>query len=340
MFVFRNMAQRKNVIVFGGAGFIGSHLCERLLKEANVICIDNFSTSGEGNINHLLRSPNFKFVNHDFTIPLILEEIQDLDQFEIKVFGIKEIYNFACPMSTDKFDKLKIETIKAQTIGLINALELAIKYQAKFLQASSSVVYGQAEKDQFIKEDYRGVIDMLSSLSSYDEGKRYAETVVKTYQEVHNLDARIVRIFRTYGPRMLLNDGQMLPDFISNALDNKDLVIYGDEEFKSSFCYVSDVVEGCLKVMETPMLDPINIGSTDVFRLVDIAKKVIELTGSESKIVFENEKKFMRQLTLPDITKIREELGWVPIVTLEDGLQKTVDYTRAHKDLLTFSTDI
>jgi len=334
------MSQRKNVIVFGGAGFIGSHLCERLLKDANVICIDNFSSSGEGNINHLLRSPNFRFINHDFTEPIQLENNSDIAQFNVKVFGIKEIYNFACPMSVNNFDKLKSNIIKAQTVGLINALDLAIKYQAKFLQASSSVVYGQIEEDTFIKEDYRGKMDMLSDLAAYDEGKRYAETVVKTYQEIHNLDARIVRIFRTYGSRMLLGDGQMLPDFISNALDNKDLVIHGDENFKSSFCYVSDIVEACLKVMETPILDPVNIGSTEVYRLVDIAKKIIELTSSESKIVFKEEKIFMRKLALPDITKIREEIGWVPIVTMNEGLQKTVDYTRAHKDLLTFSTDI
>ena len=328
------MAQRKNVLVLGGAGFIGSHLCERLLSDANVICIDNFSSSGEGNINHLLRSPNFKFVNHDFTKGIDLENNKDLDQFEIKVFGIKEVYNFACPMSVKNFDKLKINTVLAQTTGLVNALELAVKYQAKFLQASSAVVYGDVKKGEFIKEDYRGLSDMLSSLACYDEGKRYAETIVKSYQEVHNVDARIVRIFRTYGPKMLLNDGQMLPDFISNALENKDLVIFGDEKFETSLCFVSDVVEGCLKVMESPVLDPVNLGSTDVFKLVDVAKKIIELTSSKSKIVF------MRELALPDITKVREELGWIPVVTLGDGLQKTVDYTRAHKDLLTFSTDI
>jgi UDP-glucuronate decarboxylase len=334
------MSQRKNVLVFGGAGFIGSHLCERLLKDSNVICIDNFASSGEGNINHLLRSPNFKFVKADMSEKLDLESIQDLAQFQIKVFGIKEIYNFACPMSVNNFDKLKKDIVLANTVGLVNSLDLAVKYQAKYLQASTSVVYGKTKQGEYVNEDYRGQTDFLDTRSCYDEGKRYAESVVDTYRLISNLDTRVVRIFRTYGSKMLLDDGQMIPDFILNALENKDLSIYGDDTFTTSLCFISDIVEGCMKIMDSSVTEPVNIGSTDVFKIVDVAEKIIELTGSKSTIKFEEEKLFMRQLALPDITKIRETIGWVPVVTLEDGLKKTIDYTKAHKDLLTFSTDI
>lgn len=334
------MAQRKNVLVIGGAGFIGSHLCERLLHDSNVICLDNFISSGEGNINHLLKSPNFKFVRADINEKIDLESIKELELFQIKVFGIKEVYNLACPTSVKNFVKVKKETVLSNTVGLINALELAVKYQAKFLQASSSVVYGAVERGVFVKEDYRGLTDMLDSRACYDEGKRYAESVVRTYQEVHNLDARIIRIFRTYGPRMLLQDGQMLPDFILNALENKDLTIHGNKDFQTSLCFVSDVVEACVKIMDSAVTDPVNVGSTDVYVLADVAEKIIEMIGSKSKVKFEKAQLFMRELALPDITKLRDAIGWLPIVTLEEGLRKTIDYTKAHKNLLTFSTEI
>ncbi len=327
------------MLVLGGAGFLGAHLCERLLQDSNVICVDNFSSSSENNINHLLRASNFKFVRTDISEPIDLESNKDLAAFQLNVFGIKEIYNMACPMSVKNFEKFKKQTILANTTGLINSLELAVKYQAKFLQASSSVVYGQTEKDSFVKEDYRGINDMLDPRACYDQGKRYAETIVQVYREVHKIDTRIVRIFRTYGPRMLLDDGQMIPDFILNALEDKDLTVYGTKEFRTSLCYVSDVIEACINVMNAPIVDPVNVGSSDVYKLTDVIDKIIELTGSKSKVKFEKEKLFMRELALPDITKIREAIGWIPVITLEDGLRKTIDFTKAHKDLLNFSTD-
>lgn len=334
------MPERKNVLVLGGAGFLGAQLSERLLKDANVICVDSFFSGGENNINHLLRLPNFEFIKHDISEPLDLEQISDLAKFQINVFGISEIYNFACPMSVKNFARLRIETIRANTYGVINSLELARKYKAKYLQASSSVVYGAVPRDEFVDENYQGTVDILDPRACYDEGKRYAESIVDTYRKVYNLDTKIVRIFRTYGPRMLLNDGQMIPDFILNALENKDLVVYGAKDFRTSLCYVSDIMEGCISIMGTNVNEPINLGNTDVYKLVDVAQKIIELTGSKSKIVFEGQKEFMRELALPDISKAKEKFGWFPIVILEDGLRKTVDFTRAHKDLLTFSKEI
>ncbi len=334
------MEQRKNVLVIGGAGFIGAHLCERLTKEANVICLDNFITSGENNINHLLRLPNFAFIKHDIVNPIDLEKIPDLQNFQLNVFGINEIYNLACPTSVKNFETLRDETVLANTVGLINSLNLAVKFKSKFMQFSSSVVYGEAPRNEFIKEDFRGKTDFLDVRACYDEGKRYAEAIVETYHKIFKLDTKVVRIFRTYGPRMLINDGQIIPDFIVNALENKDIVIYGTEEFQTSLCFVSDIVEGCLSVMNSNTNEPINLGSSDVYRIVDIVEKIIELTGSSSQIKFESNQIFLRELATPDISKAKELLGWFPIVTMEDGLQKTIDFTRAHKDLLTFSTNI
>lgn len=335
------MSKQKNILITGGAGFIGSALSERLLQEdVNVICIDNFVTSSQNNIDHLLRLPRFEFIKHDFNEPIDLEQIADLEKFQIKVFGIQEIYNLACPTSVKNFDHLKKQSVLANTVGLINVLELAVKYKAKFLQLSSSVVYGETPRGTFVKEDYHGATNNLDERACYDEGKRYAESIVDTYRQVEKLDTKIARVFRTYGPRMLLNDGQMIPDFILNALEDKDLTIYGKKDFQTSLTYISDIVEGLIRLMGSSLNEPVNLGSTDVAKLADVAKKIIEITGSNSKIVFGEEQLFMRELAWPDITKIKNELGWFPIVTLNEGLQHTIDYTRAHKDLLTFSAEV
>ncbi|MFA6536832.1 MAG: GDP-mannose 4,6-dehydratase [Patescibacteria group bacterium] len=334
------MNERKNILVMGGAGFIGSQLCERLLSDNNVICVDNFITSGQSNISHLLRFPNFKFINADVNEKLDLEKMTDLDNFQIKVFGIQEIYNMACPTSVNNFDRLKRETILTNTIGLINALDLAVKYKAKFLQASSSVVYGEVGRGEYVDEKYVGKVDLLDVRACYDEGKRYAESIVSTYANIFNLETKIVRIFRTYGPKMLLDDGQMIPDFILNAIDNKDLVIYGNKDFQTSLCFVSDIIEGCINIMNSKINEPVNLGSTDVFKLVDVAQAIIDIVGSKSKIEFAESKTFMRELCLPNITKVREAIGWLPVVGLEDGLRKTIEFTQAHKELLNFSAKV
>lgn len=329
--------EKKNVLVAGGAGFIGSHLCEKLLKTCNVICVDNFITSSELNIDLLLKYPNFVFLKHDICEPLDLEKFPELERFKVKFFGIQEIYHLACPTSAKNFEKFKMQTLLSNFWATRNMLELAKKYKAKFLFASSSVIYGPRRSDKvfFNENDLGENVNHLSPRACYDEGKRFAETTVATYEQVYGLDVKIARIFRTYGPRERLFDGEMIPDFVIDALDNKDLIIYGDESFSTSLCYVTDIVDGLVRLMGAPFgIGPINFGSDQDIRLVDVANKIIEMTGSSSKIVFEPPLLFMTPLGLPDIRKAKELLGWMPLVRLEDGLQKTIDYTQAHKSLL------
>jgi len=334
----KSVFDKKNVMITGGAGFIGSHLCDELVKTCKVICVDNFSTGDEKNIDHLLSDPNFEFIKHDINEPIDLESFPELEKFKIEFQGIQEIYHLACPTSPKHFEENKIANLKANSLGTKNALDLAVKFTSKFMHFSSSVVYGPRRPDnKRITESDWGVVDMLSPRSSYDEGKRFAETLVKNYREVYSIDAKIIRLFRTYGPRMKLNDGNMIPDFVSSALDNKDLAIYGDKNFSSAFCYVSDVIDAAIKMMDTELAGPFNIGSDVDINVTDIAGKIIRMVGSKSKVVYEEKILFVSQLCLPDITKARSELGWMPVVVLEKGIEKTIDDLRASTGLLNVS---
>jgi len=317
---------RKNILVTGGAGFIGSHLCDCLVEEANVICLDDFTSSQERNIDHLLQNPNFEFINHDVNEPIDLEKISELSRFKINVQGIQEIYHLACPTSPKKFDNFKIKTLKTSVVATIGMLELALKYKAKFLFSSSAVVYGsrKGEEGRFKEENF-GQVNFISSRACYDEGKRFAETCVETYRQVYDLDTKILRIFRTYGPRLPLFDGHMVTDFVLQALNNKPLVIYGDKNFNSSFCYVSDVAEGMIKMMSSEEHGPFNVGHPDKYKMVDLAKQIIAKTKSSSEIVFRAPLLFMTPLGLPDITAIKEKLDWYPVVTIDEGLEKTIE---------------
>ncbi|NUM25135.1 MAG: NAD-dependent epimerase/dehydratase family protein [Candidatus Buchananbacteria bacterium] len=327
--------EKKNILITGGAGFIGSHLCDELVKDSKVICIDNFVSGDESNIDHLLQNPDFQFIKHDINQPINLEELPELEKFQVKFQGVQEIYHLAVPTSPKDFERLKVDTVLTNSVGTKNVLDLAVKYNAKFLLTSSAVVYGPRNtQDPYFREDYIGEVDQLSPRACYDEGKRFAETLTRTYGEAHNLDTKIVRIFRTYGPRMKLKTGEMLPDFVSNALEGQDLVIFGDENFSSSFCHVSDVVQGLTKIMKSGEAGPINLGSDLEYKIVDVAKKVIELTNSKSKIVFEKPLLFMSPLGLPDITAAKERFGWFPVVLLEAGIKGAIDYFRAHKAIL------
>jgi UDP-glucuronate decarboxylase len=329
---------KKNILVTGGAGFVGSHLCEQLLKDSRVICIDNFITSSESNIDLLLKNPDFEFIRHDINIPFDLDAFPELARFKLKFQGVQEIYHLASPTSPKKFDQYRMQTLYSHSVGTKNVMDIAVKYAAKTLLASSSVVYGPRPVDsRAFREDEPGTGDTLSARACYDEGKRFAETICATYAQVHGLEVKIARLFRTYGPRMPLFDGHMIPDFILNALDGKPLQIFGDETFRTSLVYVDDAVDAMLKLMKAPAdIGPVNIGSDLDMALVDVAQRVLQMTGSSSAITFQPNMVFMTPLGLPDITKAKEKLGWIPLVTIDDGLKKTIDYTIAHKSLLGF----
>ncbi|MBP7992623.1 MAG: NAD-dependent epimerase/dehydratase family protein [Candidatus Magasanikbacteria bacterium] len=329
--------EKKNVLVTGGAGFIGSHLCERLLREAKVICIDDFSNSNLRNIEHLLQYPDFEFIKFDVNQPLDLDLFPELDKFRVKFQGIQEIYHLACPTSPKNFENLKIHSLWANSRAMLSTLDLAVKYRAKYTFASSSVVYGDAtdEHNYFTEDDEAQKLKHLSPRGCYDEGKRFAETCLETYRQVYNIDAKIARVFTTYGPRMKLRDGLLVPDFILNAIEGKDLVIYGDEKLEQSLCYVNDLVDGLVRVMAAPPTTRIvNLGSDVVLKMIDVAQLIIQLTRSSSRIVFEPPLVFLTRKGIPDLTRAKEELGWLPLVRLEDGLQRTIDYTVANKEAM------
>ncbi len=328
--------EKKNVLVTGGAGFIGSHLCERLLKEAKVICLDNFVNSNERNIDPLLQLPDFEFIRADINQPIDLEAYPELEKFKIQFQGVQEIYHLACPTSIKNFEQYKMETLLAQSVGTRNVLDVAARYKAKFLYASSAVVYGPRRADaKFFREEDVGFVDQLTPRACYDEGKRFGETMTETYRQVHGIDTKIARIFRTYGPHQRLFDGEMIPDFITDAIDDRDLVIYGDETFSSTLTYVADIIDGLVKLMKTsPGIGPVNLGTDSALKIVDVAKMIIELVGSSSKIVFEPSLLFLTTLGTPDIRKAKELLGWLPLVRPQEGLKKSIDYALAHKSLL------
>lgn len=304
----------KRVLVTGGAGFIGSHLCSSLLdKGYDVICLDNFFTGSKDSIRHLLENNRFELVRHDITKEYFIE--------------VDEIYNLACPASPVHYQYNPIKTVKTSVLGVINMLGLAKRCKARILQASTSEVYGDpAVHPQ--KESYWGNVNPIGLRSCYDEGKRVAETLMFDYHRQNNVDIRVVRIFNTYGPNMNINDGRVVSNFIVQALQNKDITIYGDGSQTRSFCYVSDLVSGMIKMMENEnnFIGPVNLGNPSETSILDFAKYIIELTGSKSKIVFlplPSDDPLQRK---PDISLAAEKLGWAPVVDVKDGLLKTIDY--------------
>lgn len=321
----------KNILVTGGAGFLGSHLCDQLVKDNNVICLDNFIGGDLNNIKHLLQIPNFRFIKHDVNQSLDFQKFPELKEFKIDIYGISEIYHLACPTSAKNFNQLRIQTLQTNCLGTLNVLELARFYKAKMLFTSSSVVYGPRRKDNLpFKETDIGAVNFVGPRSCYDEGKRFAETEIVTYRDVYGLEAKIARIFRTYGPREMLFDGQMVPDFVLQALTNKPLIIYGDENFSTSLCYVNDIVEGMMSLMDSKENGPVNLGHPQEYKLKDLAQKIIEMTGSQSKVEMRPPLLFMTPLGLPDISLAREKLNWFPITRLDEGLKEVIDYIRAN----------
>ena len=305
----------KKILVTGGAGFIGSHLCGRLLNDGNeVICLDNYSSGSKDNIMHLLENPYFELVRHDVTMPFSIE--------------VDEIYNLACPASPVQYQCNPISTIKTSVMGAINMLELAKNTTAKILQASTSEVYGDPEVHPQ-PETYWGNVNPIGARSCYDEGKRCAESLFVNYHKQNNVRIKIVRIFNTYGPNMLPNDGRVVSNFIVQALQDKPITIYGDGSQTRSFQYVDDLVEGMIRMMNTPdeVTGPVNIGNPCEFTMFDLAQKIIELTGSKSRIEFRELPEDDPMQRKPDITMALELLnGWQPKVQLEEGLLNTIDY--------------
>ena len=305
------------VLVTGGAGFIGSHLCERLLAEGHeVICVDNFSSSRRGNVAHLLANPAFELMRHDITEPLRVE--------------VEEIYNLACPASPVHYQNNPVKTVKTNVHGVINLLGLARRTRAKILQASTSEVYGDPQVHPQV-EDYWGHVNPIGIRSCYDEGKRCAETLFFDYHREHGVRIKVARIFNTYGPRMHPQDGRVVSNFIVQALRGEDLTLYGSGEQTRSFCYVDDLVDALMRLMATgdDITGPINLGNPEEFTIRQLADQVLELTGSSSKIIFLPLPDDDPTRRKPDISRATSTLGWQPGTPLRSGLQRTIDYFRA-----------
>lgn len=307
---------RKKILVTGGAGFLGSHLCDRLLADGNeVICLDNYFTGQKQNVVHLMDHPFFELIRHDVTMPFFIE--------------VDEIYNLACPASPIHYQYNAIKTIKTSVMGAINMLGLAKRIKAKILQASTSEVYGDPQIHPQV-ESYWGHVNPIGERACYDEGKRAAETLFVNYQKQNQVRIKIARIFNTYGPRMHPNDGRVVSNFIVQALQNKDITIFGDGMQSRSFQYVDDLIEGLIRLMATreDFTGPVNIGNPNEFTILELAQQIIRLTGSKSKIIrmpLPPDDPSQRQ---PDISLARKELDWSPKIELEEGLLKTIDFFR------------
>ena len=311
------MHTRKRILVTGGSGFLGSHLCDRLVNEGNdVICVDNFYTGSKDNISRLLSNPHFELMRHDVTFPLYVE--------------VDEIYNLACPASPIHYQHDPVQTTKTSVHGAINMLGLAKRTKAKIFQASTSEVYGDPSVHPQ-PESYNGNVNPIGPRSCYDEGKRCAETLFFDYKRQHNINIRVVRIFNTYGPRMHPNDGRVVSNFIMQALRGQPITIYGDGQQTRSFCYVDDLIEGFIRMMNANdgVSGPINLGNPNEFTIKDLAEIIIKLTSSKSKLIknpLPQDDPLQRQ---PDITLAKKYLEWQPSMDLETGLTKTIDYFKA-----------
>ena len=308
--------RQKRVLITGGAGFLGSHMCDRLVKSGyDVICLDNFFTGNKQNIYHLLDLPNFELLRHDVTLPIYIE--------------VDEIYNFACPASPIYYQKDPIQTTKVNVLGAINMLGLAKRVHAKILQSSTSEVYGDPEEHPQ-KETYWGRVNPIGPRSCYDEGKRCAETLFFDYYHQNGVKIKVVRIFNTYGPRMSADDGRVVSNFICQALTGEDITIYGDGSQTRSFCYVDDLIEGIWRMMNSPddFVGPVNIGSQSEFTVLEFAEKIIGMTSSKSKIVFQPLPVNDPVKRRPDTTLAKEKLGWEPEISVEDGLERTIEFFR------------
>jgi UDP-glucuronate decarboxylase len=331
VYKFTSYTTQKRTLVTGGAGFIGSHLCERLVEDGHeVLCLDNYFTGRKRNIAHLLSNPRFELITHDVTQPILLE--------------VDWIFNLACPASPIHYQYNPVKTTKVNVLGALNMLGLAKRVRARVLQASTSEVYGDPEVHPQ-KEEYWGSVNPIGRRSCYDEGKRVAETLFFDYLRQNSVDIKVIRIFNTYGPRMRPDDGRVVSNFIVQALQNKPITIYGDGSQTRSFCYIDDLIEGMVRMMDfetgsgekerdytkphlSGFFGPINIGNPHEVTIKEIAEKVVKLSKSKSKIVFEDLPEDDPQRRCPDIAKAKKFLDWKPIIALDEGLKKTIEYFR------------
>ena len=312
--------RKQTILVTGGGGFIGSHLCELLLSRGNdVICLDNFFTGSKNNIRHLLSNPSFELIRHDVTIPIELE--------------VDAIYNLACPASPVHYQHDPVQTIRTNILGAMNMLDLARRLRIPVLQSSTSEIYGDPQEHPQ-RESYWGNVNPIGVRSCYDEGKRCAETLFFDYHRQYGIPIKVVRIFNTYGPRMLPNDGRVVSNFIVQALKDSDITIYGDGSQTRSFCCVTDLVAGLEAMMRTPdgVTGPVNLGNPGEFTVRELAETIIRITGSKSKIVYKPLPQDDPARRKPDVSLARELLGWTPEIALEDGLRQTIDYFRNLKE--------
>ncbi len=304
---------KKKILVTGGAGFIGSFLCEKLIDAGHyVICCDNFYTGNKDNLINILDNKNFELLRHDVTFPLYIE--------------VDQIFNFACPASPIHYQNDPVQTVKTCVHGAINMLGLAKRTRARIMQASTSEIYGDPEIHPQ-KESYKGAVSIEGPRACYDEGKRCAETIFWDYKRQHDIDVKVIRIFNTFGPRMQPNDGRVVSNFILQALSNQDITVYGKGKQTRSFCYIDDLVSGILLMMdEEKFSGPVNLGNPSEITIVDLAKEIIELTGSKSKIIYKELPIDDPQMRCPDITLAKNKLGWVPKCDRKSGLKKTINY--------------
>ena len=303
----------KRILVTGGAGFLGSHLCEKLLEYGHeVICLDNYFSGNKKNIIHLMDKPNFEHVRHDIVEPILLE--------------VDQIYNLACPASPIHYQYNPVKTVKTNVMGIINMLGLAKRVKARILQASTSEIYGDPEVHPQ-NEKYWGNVNSIGIRSCYDEGKRVAETLMMDYHRQNNVDIKIIRIFNTYGPRMAINDGRVVSNFIVQALNNNDITIYGDGSQTRSFCYVDDMIQGMIKMMNSDnFIGPVNLGNPGEFTILELGKMILKLTENKSKIVYQSLPMDDPKQRQPDISLAKKELNWQPEINLEQGLISTIEF--------------
>jgi UDP-glucuronate decarboxylase len=328
----------KNIIVTGGAGFIGSHLCESLVKNGfNVLCIDNFSSGDESFISHLLQLPNFELINHDLTSEINLNDYREAKKFDIEFLGVSEIYHLACPSSPGNYDKFAMSTLFANSHATKNVLDMAVKYNSKVLFSSSSVVYGEPAKEMtFVKEEDLGLVDNLNEKSCYNEGKRFAESICYYYSKYKGVDVKIARIFSIYGPRMKIKNGRLIADLLSSAIDNKPLVLDCRKEDIKSYCYINDLLEAFYLIMENGSFGPYNVGNPSPVKMIEVLKTIKDLTFSDFKCTF-TEKKHSRK-PLPDLSRIKKEFGWFPLTPIEKGFKETIAFTKANRNNLDISS--